>query len=85
MSSMGLYSIVVKKFRSNSSKPTVEGKENIINRDFKASILTKNGVPILHTSIQLKTDTYLASVMDLYGKKIIGYAYGYFYDDGISD
>ncbi|WP_434631829.1 IS3 family transposase [Thermoanaerobacterium thermosaccharolyticum] len=37
MFSIGLYFIVVKKFRHHSSKPTVEKKENIINRDFKAS------------------------------------------------
>lgn len=77
MTAMGLRSIVVKKFRPHLSKPTVEGKENIINRDFKASDINEKwctDITYIHT---LKDGwTYLASVMDLYSKKIIGYAYG---------
>ena len=36
MSSKGLRSIVVKKYRPNSSKSSAEEKENLLNRDFKA-------------------------------------------------
>lgn len=52
-----MYSIVVKKFRPHSSKSIVEGKENIINRDFKASNINEKWyTDITYISIQLKTD-----------------------------
>jgi putative transposase len=77
MSSMGLRSIVVKKFRPHSSKSSVEERENLLNRDFEASGINQKwcaDITYIHT---LKDGwTYLASVMDLYSKKIIGYAYG---------
>ena len=77
MSTMGLRSIVVKKFRPHSSKSSVEEKENLLNRDFEASGINQKwcaDITYIHT---LKDGwTYLASVMDLYSKKIIGYAYG---------
>ena len=77
MSSMGLRSIVVKKFRPHSSKSSVEEKENLLNRNFEASGINQKwctDITYIHT---LKDGwTYLASVMDLYSKKIIGYAYG---------
>ncbi len=77
MSSMGLRSIVVKKFRPHSSKSNVEEKENLLNRDFKATAINQKwctDITYIHT---LKDGwTYLASVMDLYSKKIIGYSYG---------
>ena len=77
MTTMGLRSIVVKKFRPNSSKSTVDGKGNIINRNFKASDINEKwctDITYIHTSKD--GWTYLASVMYLYSKKIIGYAYG---------
>lgn len=77
MASMGLRSIVVKKFRPHSSKSSVEEKENLLNRDFEASGINQkwcSDITYIHT---IKNGwTYLASVMDLYSKKIIGYAYG---------
>lgn len=77
MSSMGLRSIVVKKFRPHSSKLSVIEKENLLNRDFKATGINQKwctDITYIHT---LKDGwTYLSSVMDLYSKKIIGYAYG---------
>jgi transposase len=75
MSSMGLRSIVVKKFRPHSSKSSVVEKENLLNRDFKATSINQKwctDITYIHT---LKDGwTYLASVMDLYSRKIIGYA-----------
>ena len=77
MSAMDLRYIVVKKFRPHLFKSTVEGKENIINRDFKASDINEKwcaDITFIHT---LKDEwTYLASVMDFYSKKIIGSTYG---------
>jgi len=77
MSAMELSSIVVKKFRPHSSKSDVEEKENIINRDFKAATINEKwctDITYIHTSKD--GWTYLASVLDIYSKKIIGYAYG---------
>lgn len=74
---MGLRSIVTKKFRPHSYKSDVEEKENIINRDFKAATINEKwctDITYIHTSKD--GWTYLASVLDLYSKKIIGYAYG---------
>lgn len=77
MSSMGLRSIVVKKYRPYTSKSNIEEKDNFLNRDFKAFSINQKwctDITYIHT---LKDGwTYLASVMDLYSKKIIGYAYG---------
>lgn len=77
MSSMGLRSIVVKKFRPHSSKSNAEEKDNLLNREFKASGINQKwctDITYIHT---LKDGwTYLAPVMDLYTKKIIGYSYG---------
>lgn len=74
---MELYSIVVKKFRPHSSKPNVEEKENIISRDSKASNINEKWCTDITYIYKIKDGwTYLASVMDLYSKRIIGYAYG---------
>ena len=77
MSTMGLRSIIVKRFCPHSSRSIVEEKENIINRNFKASAINEKwctDITYIHTSKD--GWTYLASVMDLYSKKIVGYAYG---------
>lgn len=77
MADMGLRSIVVKKFNHYSDKPVSEEKENIINRDFETTNINQKWCTDI-TYINTLRDgwTYLASVMDLYSKKIIGYAYG---------
>ena len=73
---MGLRSIVVKKYRPHSSKGDVEERENLLNRDFGTSTINQKwctDITYIHT---IKDGwTYLASVMDLHSKKIIGYAY----------
>lgn len=76
MSAMQIRSIVVKKFRYHSEKVTSDDKENLINRDFTTTSINQKwctDITYIHT---LKDGwTYLASVMDLHSKKIIGYAY----------
>lgn len=77
MSSMGIRSIVVKKYRPYSSKSSQEEKENLLNRDFKATVIHQKWCTDITYIPTIKDGwTYLASVMDLYSKKIIGYAYG---------
>lgn len=76
MADMGIRSIVVKKFKYHTDKPASEEKENIINRDFKTtSINQKWCTDITYINTIQGGWTYLASVMDLFSKKIIGYAY----------
>ena len=76
MSDMGIRSIVTKKFRYHSEKVTSESKENILNRDFNTTGINQKWCTDI-TYIHTVRDgwTYLASVMDLHSKKIIGYAY----------
>ncbi|WP_196795807.1 hypothetical protein [Thermoanaerobacterium thermosaccharolyticum] len=86
MSSIGLYSIVVKKFRTHSSKPNVEEKENTINRDFKATNINEKWCTDITYIYTIKDGwTYLASVMDLYKQKDYRVYIWYLYDDGISN
>jgi transposase len=76
MSSMGLRSIIVKKYRPYTSKSSAEEKENLLNRDFKANGINQKWCTDITYIFTVKDGwTYLASVMDLYSRKIIGYAY----------
>lgn len=76
MATMGLRSIVVKKYRPHSSKCNIDERENLLNRDFKTSTINQKWCTDI-TYIHTINDgwTYLASVMDFHSKKIIGYAY----------
>ena len=77
MADMGIRSIVVKKFKYHADKPVSEEKDNIMNRDFGTkSINQKWCTDITYINTIRDGWTYLASVMDLFSKKIIGYAYG---------
>ena len=77
MADMGIRSIVVKKFKYHSNKSVSEEKNNIINRDFEATDINQKwctDITYIHT---LRDGwTYLVSVMDLFSRKIIGYAHG---------
>lgn len=76
MIDMGLRSIVIKKFRYHSEGITTDQKKNILNRDFNTTGINQKWCTDI-TYIHTVQDgwTYLASVMDLHSKKIIGYAY----------
>ena len=78
MQRLGLRSVVVKKYNYNANQGTVpDNKENILNRDFKAEKINQKWVTdITYIHVLKEGWTYLASVMDLYDRKIIGYAYG---------
>ena len=78
MKNQGLRSVVVKKYRHHSEKGVVpDNKENILNQDFTTTNINQKWCTDI-TYIHVLKDgwTYLASVMDLYNRKIIGYAYG---------
>ncbi|MBE5915334.1 MAG: IS3 family transposase [Pseudobutyrivibrio ruminis] len=71
-------SIVVKKYQYKKNQGKVpDDKENILNRDFKADAVYKKLVTdITYIHVLNEGWTYLASVMDLYDRKIIGWSYG---------
>ena len=53
-----------------------DDKENILNRDFSAdTVLKKLVTDITYIHVVNEGWTYLASLMDLYDRKIIGWAY----------
>ncbi len=78
MQKLGIKSIVVKKYQYEKNQGTVPNdKENILNRDFNADTVFKKLVTdITYIHVVNEGWTYLASVMDIYDRKIIGWAYG---------
>lgn len=78
MKKLEIKSIVVKKYQYQKNQCTVPNdKENILNRDFSADTVFKKLVTdITYIHVVNEGWTYLASVMDLYDRKIIGWAYG---------
>lgn len=78
MRRLGIKSIVVKKYQYTKNQGSVpDNKENILNRDFEAdTVFQKLVTDITYIHVVNEGWTYLASVMDLYDRKIIGWAYG---------
>lgn len=78
MRRLEIKSIVVKKYQYQKNQGKVpDDKENILNRNFEADTVFKKLVTdITYIHVQNEGWTYLASVMDLYDRKIIGWAYG---------
>lgn len=78
MRKQGLRSIVVRKYRHHSENSVIpDDKENLLNRDFTATTINQKWcTDITYIHVLKEGWTYLASVMDLYDRKIIGYAYG---------
>lgn len=76
MKKAGIRSIVKKKFRPFPSTEKVLERENILNRDFSTSSINQKWVGDI-TYIHTVKDgwCYLASVMDLHSRKIIGYSF----------
>lgn len=78
MARLGLKSIVIRKYQYKKDQGKIpDNKENILNRDFKADTIFKKLVTdITYIYVLNEGWTYLASVMDLYDRKIIGWSYG---------
>ena len=78
MARQGLRSVVVKKYNHHADQGSVpDNKENILRRDFSADTINQKWcTDITYIHVQKEGWTYLASVMDLCSRKIIGYAYG---------
>lgn len=78
MAVQGLRSVVVKKYNHHANQGTVpDDKENILKRDFQAETINRKWcTDITYIHVLKEGWTYLASVIDLCSRKIIGYAYG---------
>ena len=77
MTELGLCAVTVKKYKPHSSKKVAEDLENVLKRDFTTTYINEKWVGDI-TYIHTSRDgwCYLASVLDLHSKKIIGYAFG---------
>src|SRR6185437_8574058 len=76
MKKAGIRSITVKKFRPTPSKEKVEERENILKRDFSTTTINQKWVGDI-TYIHTLRDgwCYLASVLDLHSKKVVGHSF----------
>jgi len=77
MKEAGIRSIIVKKFRPTPSKEKVVERDNLLERDFSTQTINEKWVGDI-TYINTLRDgwCYLASVMDLHSRKIVGYSFG---------
>jgi len=77
MTALGIKSVVVKKYKPVKADKNVEQKENILNQDFSTtSINQKWSTDITYIHTETEGWTYLASVEDIYSRKIIGWSFG---------
>lgn len=77
MRELGIRSIIRKKYRPAMNHEKVTARENLLKQDFSTtSINQKWSADITYIHTQKEGWTYLASVMDLYSRKIIGHSYG---------
>lgn len=69
-------SVILKEYKPRSSKSTVEKRTNLLEQDFSTTTINEKWIADI-TYIQTQKDgwCYLASVMDLYSKKIVGYSF----------
>jgi transposase InsO family protein len=76
MKKLNISSIVIKKFRPYRSKTQIMERENILRRDFSTSKINEKWVgDITYIHTMKEGWCYLASVMDLYTRKIVGYSF----------
>jgi len=85
MRKLGIKSIVIKKYKPQYFKTKVEEKENILDRDFSTTTVNEKWVTdITYINTIRHGWCYLASVMDLCTKKIIGYSFAKTMDTDMS-
>lgn len=77
MKKAGIRSNITKKYRPTSSQKPVEERENVLSQDFTTEDINEKWVADI-TYIHTLRDgwCYLASVLDLHTKKIVGYKFG---------
>lgn len=75
MSKLEIKSIIIKNYRPASFKKRIKVQENVLKRDFSATTINEKWVTDITYIHKIKDGwCYLASVMDLYSRKIIDYA-----------
>lgn len=76
MKAAGIVSIVVKKFKPYPSQQHVVERNNILKRDFTTNTINEKWVADITYIHTIKDGwCYLASVLDLHTKKIVGYSF----------
>lgn len=76
MKKAGIQSIVTKKYRPYASKQKIEERENLLEQDFSTSSINEKWVADITYINTLKDGwCYLASVLDLHSKKVVGYSF----------
>ncbi|OEF96893.1 integrase, partial [Vulcanibacillus modesticaldus] len=76
MKKAGIRSITKKKYRPYQSKEKIVEHENLLDRDFSTTNINQKWVADITYINTLKDGwCYLASVMDLHSKKIVGYSF----------
>lgn len=77
MKKLSIRSVILKKYKPYSTKVKVEDRDNILKRDFSTKGLNEKwtgDITYIHT---VKDGwCYLASVMELHTRKIVGYSFG---------
>ena len=76
MKKAGIHSITVKKFRPQANSVESISRENHLNQDFTTTTLNEKWVADI-TYIHTVKDgwCYLASVLDLHSRKVVGYSF----------
>lgn len=76
MKKAGMRAITQKKYRPQVSKHQVEARDNLLNRDISTTTINEKWVADI-TYIHTLRDgwCYLASVLDLQTKKVVGYSF----------
>ena len=76
MKDLGIYSITIKKYKPTSSKKPKEGLENVLKCNFSNTTINEKWVRDI-TYIHTLVDgwCYLASILNLHSKKILGYSF----------
>ncbi|WLR41215.1 IS3 family transposase [Bacillus carboniphilus] len=76
MKKAGIRSIIQRKYHPYTSQHQVTEQENLLNRDFTTTTINEKWVGDITYIHTIKDGwCYLASVMDLHSKKIIGYSF----------
>ncbi|OCA98108.1 hypothetical protein BGS1_24595 [Clostridium beijerinckii] len=76
MKQLNIHSIVIKKFRPAKANRKVIERKNLLKQDFTTNKINEKWVGDITYIYTLKDGwCYLASVMDLYTRKIIGYSF----------
>lgn len=77
MKRLGLRSIVTKKFRPTRSNNKIQNKVNILNQNFETDKINEKWAGDITYIYTLKNGwCYLAVVLDLCSKKVIGHSFG---------